>query len=271
MFLKALDPNRNKDYTWLGQHVFTKVPAGSGIGDGSVYINPPSGSGSNVVFGVAVAGVAKLEVEAEGDVICGRYCQSSGCRTTFVGPINDSGSLTMETMNRDNDAAPKDVTIRAANAWASASGQPNGAAVRIYGGDPATASGVFGTVEMGTGVDGQETLGHNTDWDCALFKRDVDGGSSYSEAGSVVVIQRDVTNVTSEDGNFLECQNAAGAVLADIDKSGALEISAGFGLDVSPQAQQAHIVDADGQLADITTKFNTLLADLEGFGFLAAA
>ncbi len=39
----------------------------------------------------------------------------------------------------------------------------------------------------------------------------------------------------------------------------------------TPQAQQAHIVDADGNLADITTKFNTLLADLEGFGLLAAA
>lgn len=39
----------------------------------------------------------------------------------------------------------------------------------------------------------------------------------------------------------------------------------------TPQAQQAHIVDADGNLADITTKFNTLLADLEGYGLLAAS
>jgi hypothetical protein len=37
------------------------------------------------------------------------------------------------------------------------------------------------------------------------------------------------------------------------------------------QAQQAHIVDADGTLADITAKFNTLLADLEGYGLLASA
>ena len=40
---------------------------------------------------------------------------------------------------------------------------------------------------------------------------------------------------------------------------------------VAPQAQQAHIVDADGTLADITTKFNTLLADLEGYGLLATS
>lgn len=32
--------------------------------------------------------------------------------------------------------------------------------------------------------------------------------------------------------------------------------------------KQAHIVDADGSLADITTKFNTLLSQLESFGIL---
>ena len=48
--------------------------------------------------------------------------------------------------------------------------------------------------------------------------------------------------------------------------------STGIGLfNTSPQAQQAHIIDADGQLADITTKFNTLLADLEGYGLLASS
>lgn len=35
--------------------------------------------------------------------------------------------------------------------------------------------------------------------------------------------------------------------------------------------QQAHIVDADGTLADITTKFNTLLANFENLGLLATA
>lgn len=39
----------------------------------------------------------------------------------------------------------------------------------------------------------------------------------------------------------------------------------------TPQAKQAHIVDADGTLADITSKFNTLLADIEGYGLLATS
>jgi len=39
----------------------------------------------------------------------------------------------------------------------------------------------------------------------------------------------------------------------------------------APVVQQAHIIDADGTLADITTKFNTLLSQLETYGLLAAA
>lgn len=61
-------------------------------------------------------------------------------------------------------------------------------------------------------------------------------------------------------GGFLEIDG-------DLNHDGS---NVGF-MGVAPQAQQAHIVDADGTLADITTKFNTLLADLEGYGLLAVA
>ena len=37
---------------------------------------------------------------------------------------------------------------------------------------------------------------------------------------------------------------------------------------VAAAVRQNHIIDADGQLADITTKFNTLLAQLETVGVL---
>ena len=42
-------------------------------------------------------------------------------------------------------------------------------------------------------------------------------------------------------------------------------------LGATPQTQKAHIVDADGTLGDITTKFNTLLSYLESFGFIATS
>ncbi len=35
--------------------------------------------------------------------------------------------------------------------------------------------------------------------------------------------------------------------------------------------QQAHIVDADGTLADLTTKFNTLLSHLRTHGLIASS
>lgn len=48
------------------------------------------------------------------------------------------------------------------------------------------------------------------------------------------------------------------------------ETNLGF-YDTTPAAQPAHIVDADGTLADITTKFNTLLAQHATLGLQAAA
>ena len=39
----------------------------------------------------------------------------------------------------------------------------------------------------------------------------------------------------------------------------------------TPTTPQPHIIDADGSLADLTTKFNTLLAQLEAAGILSAA
>jgi hypothetical protein len=39
----------------------------------------------------------------------------------------------------------------------------------------------------------------------------------------------------------------------------------------TPVIQRAHIIDADGNLPDITTKFNTLLGHLETIGVLASA
>lgn len=43
-----------------------------------------------------------------------------------------------------------------------------------------------------------------------------------------------------------------------------------FGV-ATPVAQQAGIINADGTLADITTKFNALIAELEAYGLLAVA
>jgi len=98
---------------------------------------------------------------------------------------------------------------------------------------------------------------------------------SYSHQDKPLQIGGDVLAATGHslgaedvliDGNKLEI-NPDVYFDGDIDHNGT---NIGF-LGATPQAQQAHIVDADGTLADITTKFNTLLADLEGYGFLATS
>ena len=53
-----------------------------------------------------------------------------------------------------------------------------------------------------------------------------------------------------------------------IGKDPSAEISL-FGVD--PITQRAHVADADGTLADITTKFNQVLANLEALGVHATS
>ena len=231
------------------QGVFTELPAGTGVSQGSLYINPASASANETIFGVAKGGAQLFRIDEDGDV------EMAGSKVTLFKNVQAGHELHRGAYSRLIIYGLQGVELKhqaGGNAWRE---------VGLY--DMA--------LKCGTGWDAQWTLGSNLDQDGVIVKRDVDGDSSYSEAGALLTLQRDVTNVTSEDGNFLECQNAGGTILADIAKDGSLEISAGFGLDVAPQAQQAHIVDADGTLADITTKFNTLLADLEGYGLLASA
>jgi hypothetical protein len=59
-------------------------------------------------------------------------------------------------------------------------------------------------------------------------------------------------------------------VVGDTEIDGAINhdgTTVGF-YGVAPATRAAHIVDADGSLADITTKFNTLLVALENIGIL---
>ena len=95
-------------------------------------------------------------------------------------------------------------------------------AAHIFQDDVSFDQGVADSIIAGIGSGGQVSLGANLNADGVLIKRDVDGGSSYSEAGANLVLQRDVTNVTSEDGNFLENQTAAGVILSRFDASGHL-------------------------------------------------
>ncbi|MBI2268714.1 MAG: MerR family DNA-binding transcriptional regulator, partial [Candidatus Blackburnbacteria bacterium] len=56
-----------------GQSTFTSTPTGTAVDKGVIYINPASngGSGSNTVFGIAVADIEKLRMDASGNITIG--------------------------------------------------------------------------------------------------------------------------------------------------------------------------------------------------------
>lgn len=117
--------------------------------------------------------------------------------------------------------------------------------------------------KAGLGQDAQISLGANLDQDGVLIKRDVDGGSSYSEAGALLTLQRDVTNVTSEDGRYLEMQNAAGAAQSRLTRGG----GAWFGTAASGHSLSEANADVlvGGKLeVDGQTYFDGAVAFLQG-------
>lgn len=96
-------------------------------------------------------------------------------------------------------------------------------------------------------------------------------GMSSSEAFTITDATNSKTPITLSKNGGKIWIDGSGVILREAG-SNMIEIDAGIGFfNTSPQAQQAHIADADGTLADITTKFNALLAGLEGYGLFASS
>jgi len=101
--------------------------------------------------------------------------------------------------------------------------------------------------------------------------------SGIKDSGTHMVFDADLNSVTGRDFYF----NNGNIVLQD-GKNFVLGTTTGTKIGTSatqkigfynatPIVQQAHIVDADGSLADITSKFNTLLSYIENLGLSAAS
>ncbi|MBI2482605.1 hypothetical protein HYV74_00320 [Candidatus Uhrbacteria bacterium] len=88
---------------------FAATPSGAGVLQGALAVNPASAGSDRILFGVAVNGVSKLKVDAEGDVEAASslkapsLCLGSDCRTSWPsgGSSNavslQSGGLTAQT------------------------------------------------------------------------------------------------------------------------------------------------------------------------------
>lgn len=128
----------------------------------------------------------------------------------------------------------------------------------------------------------------------ALLGENVDTTKSSAGTGIIEFDARQLSGATSANvvanGNIFVVKGLTGGsveakLILDID--GDLWLNGGFGMAaVTPQAQQAHIVDMKTNFVDTDVdtateiasalntafaKFNTLLADLEGYGMLATS
>lgn len=103
-----------------------------------------------------------------------------------------------------------------------------------------------------------------------LFKTKVSGSSTVREMGRIyyqLTTATDATRASRAKATAFYTTTERECIAWEANSTAAL---LGF-LGATPIARQAHIVDADGNLADITTKFNTLLSYLENFGFIATS
>jgi hypothetical protein len=93
--------------------------------------------------------------------------------------------------------------------------------------------------------------------------------TTYQQQGLISTSWIDATNATRKAKLSLSAYDTAARLGLEIEADGS---AAKIGvLGATPIVRQAHIIDADGNLADVTSKFNSLLAYLENFGFIATS
>ena len=86
-----------------GQIQFLATPQGTGINQGSVYINPASAGTNNVLLGVAVNGSERVRIDAEGDIqIVGLFNSTNAVGTNeLAGNLSVLGNTTIGNASSD--------------------------------------------------------------------------------------------------------------------------------------------------------------------------
>lgn len=233
-------------------------------------INSPAGV--NIL--VRPESVTRLTVSPTGITVAGVVDATGTGTHTFSGAGSFANTLTLTTTATYQGAAGIDVTVRAQDPTQTADAQA-GKSVTV------SASGaVAGNTNAGAAAGGALTL--NAGNAARLTSGDANGGDVTLNPGAgigtgltgYVVIPRgilafvDKTNLSpalKRSSTVLQIRLADDSGYAPIDAS--LVQVAGTQVLTS---QQAAIADADGTLADITTKFNTWLSHARTHGLIAA-
>lgn len=214
-------------------------------------LNVQSESSGTPAAGIGVGLTFSTET-AVGNVEIGGAIRSI---ITDVDPTNEDFALVFFTMLSGNTATERMRIASSGNVGIGLTNPDN------FGGD----LNVRDSIQIISASTGQiTTLKADDNGDFTL--------KSFRSTGASLIFQTSDTGGTPQTAFTINSsQNATFAAAVEID--GALNhdgTTAGF-YGTTPATQPAHIVDADGTLADITTKFNTLLAQIAALGLQASS
>lgn len=135
--------------TASGQLLCSVAPAGTGVGQGSFYLNPSSTTANYTLLGVALGGTEKFRVDAEGDVTFSGTATGNGSGLTISGTNVTSGTVadariatTIQRLAQGNQITQSGVTFYCKMQGNDAAGLPNviDAVTPTVNGTPAAAS-----------------------------------------------------------------------------------------------------------------------------------
>lgn len=191
-----------------GNLVVTGNPSGSGISNGSFYVNPATGdvAANDVLLGVAVSGTAKFFVDAEGDATIGGILSVGSNITSFGSTIDffddATGASTLDIGG---------VTSDRANTINIATNATQGDTIRIGNVSAGTTLAIAGGTAWSIDTAGSASFSDVACTDCLSWTEFTDSGSLDSSTLTVLGDHSLTFNVSGL-GNFLTT-NAQGDVL----------------------------------------------------------
>jgi hypothetical protein len=81
---------------------FTAAPTGTGVSQGSVYINPPTATAGQTLLGLAVGGTQKFLVDTSGDVTLGGNLNLPATTSSTAGVLNLGGARFLYAVGTNN-------------------------------------------------------------------------------------------------------------------------------------------------------------------------